>query len=108
MIVHCNLATHINFVFSLAILLSLSLFLVVSKVQIDVRESKVFVNLFAVVVVVVLSVCFFVVDATDIISESEDELAVEQGHRESIVPGFLLNAAFGLEHNSFTSGYFNI
>ena len=71
MIVHCNLATHINFVFSLAILLSLFLILVVSKVQIDVRESNVFVNLFAVLVVVVFSVCSFIVEAIHIIFESK-------------------------------------
>ena len=152
MIVHCYLATHVNFVLGLAILLnhssiaiilgffflfffflflflfflllllalphhfvlfdgvthldrlSLSLILVASNAQVDVREFDFPVYLF---VVVVFSVCSPVLKPIHVVFESEGQLVVEQGHRQSVVLGLLhLDAAdFGLVHNSFTSGY---
>ena len=50
-------------------------------------------------VVVVFSVCSFILKAIHIVFESECELTTEQGHRESVVLGFLLNAAFDLVHD---------
>ena len=87
----------------------LLLFLIqaVSKVQVDALEVDFSVYL---LVVVVFGIYFFVLETIHIISEIEDELAVEQGHRESIVFGFLPLGAtvFSLVHNPSTSEYFNI
>ena len=85
----------------------LSLIQAVNKVQVDALEIDFSVYL---LVVVVFSIYFFVLETIHIISESEDELAVEQGHRESIVFGLLPLGVtvFRLVHNSFTSEYFNI
>lgn len=78
--------------------LSLSLILVASKFQVDVRKVDFPVYLF---VVVIFSVCSPVLEPIHVVFESEGQLVAEQGHRQSVVLGFLLldAAAFGLVHN---------